>query len=194
VLIVANDDQRGLFHHHHPQVPKKASTSDSPSLTNPLTIAVSDSDSTKESSAHQPGLHEEEMLFDNGDETQGEVMEVDQSLSQQSQGPLIKASQRPMSSSTPTKSAASVQPTPTPAEAPVVPRIITVRSFRKLLLPDTPTAAIRTVKFNWNGKAPRMISRSDAFPFLENMLFAMAANGSHKVWFHASEKVKTEFQ
>jgi hypothetical protein len=160
---------------------------------------VSGSDSARRTGGKLPS-HDDEMLVDSGDETQGnDEMEVEKpssqhsqsrgSSSQGSQGPLSKAMQKSSASSTPTKSAVpvpptstpTVTPTPTPTPAPVtpvVPRIIPVRNFRKLLLPDTPTAGIRAVRFNWN----------------ENMLFAMAANGHHKVWFHPSEKLHLESQ
>lgn len=129
-------------------------------------------DSARKTGGKLPS-HDDEMLVDSGDEAQGhDEMEVEKSSSQQSQsrgsgsqgsqGPLSKALQKSSATSTPTKSAVPVPqtstptPTPTPAPTPVVPRIVPVRNFRKLLLPDTPTAAIRAVRFSWNGKRQKI--------------------------------------
>jgi WD40 repeat protein len=156
---------------------------------------VNAADSTRRNNG-KLASQDDEMLVDSGDETQGnDEMEVEKPTSQQSQSRLQQSQgsqgaasipkTTPKSSPTPTKvvpvqpaSTPTQTPTPTPTPAPVVPRVIPVRSYRKLLLPDAPTAAIRAVKFNWN----------------ENMLFAMAGNGHHRVWYLPSEKLTLESQ
>ena len=129
---------------------------------------MSAADSTRRNNG-KLASQDDEMLVDSGDETHGnDEMEVEKPASQQSQSRLQQSQgsqgaasipkTTPKSSPTPTKvvpvqpaSTPTQTPTPTPTPTPVVPRVIPVRNYRKLLLPDAPTAAIRAVKFNWNG-------------------------------------------